>query len=65
MDPDMNDRQPRVLSRSVSVGLVLVASVLGLVVLYHSHHHHSEPITRRYLRTSSESLHKWKGPLSA
>src|ERR1700757_2276925 len=39
MDVDMNDRQPRLLSRSVSVGLALVAAVLGLVVLYHSHHH--------------------------
>src|SRR6201993_4341461 len=39
MDVDMNDRQPRLLSRSVSVGLALVAAVLGLVVLYHSLHH--------------------------
>jgi multidrug efflux system membrane fusion protein len=39
MDLDTNDRQPKVLSRSISVGLVLVAAVLGLVVLYHSHHH--------------------------
>jgi membrane fusion protein, multidrug efflux system len=39
MDLDTNDRQPRVLSRSISVGLALVAAVLGLVVLYHSHHH--------------------------
>ena len=39
MDLDMNERQPRLLSRSVSVGLALVAAVLGLVVLYHSLHH--------------------------
>ena len=39
MDLDTNDRQPKVLSRSISVGLVLVAAVLGLVVLYRTHHH--------------------------
>src|SRR5713226_1511948 len=36
MDLDTNDRQPKVLSRSISVGLVLVAAVLGVLVLYNT-----------------------------
>jgi len=39
MNFDANTRPPRVLSRGISAGLALVAAVLGLVVLYHSHHH--------------------------
>ena len=39
MDSDTNNgKQQKVLSRRVSFGLALGAGVLGLVVLYHSHH---------------------------
>jgi len=38
MDNDTNTRPKRVLSRKISVGLALAAGILGLVVLYHTHH---------------------------
>jgi multidrug efflux system membrane fusion protein len=38
MDFDRNTGPQRVLSRRVSVGVALAASVLGLLVLYHTHH---------------------------
>jgi multidrug efflux system membrane fusion protein len=38
MDFDTNTRPERVLSRKISIGVALAAGVLGLVVLYHTHH---------------------------
>jgi multidrug efflux system membrane fusion protein len=38
MDFDTNTRPEKVLSRKISIGVALAAGILGLVVLYHTHH---------------------------